>query len=55
MQQGSCHCGQIRFEVDGDVSRVLKCNCTHCSRKGYLLWFVPRAVAHHVAHAQPFV
>ncbi|WP_461600000.1 GFA family protein [Achromobacter marplatensis] len=44
MQQGSCHCGQIEFEVDGDVSQVLECNCSHCSRKGYLLWFVPRAV-----------
>lgn len=43
MQQGSCHCGQIAYEVDGDVSQVLECNCSHCSRKGYLLWFVPRA------------
>lgn len=43
MQLGSCHCGQIAYEVDGDVSQVLECNCSHCSRKGYLLWFVPRA------------
>ncbi|KAF0815375.1 hypothetical protein IGB42_00456 [Andreprevotia sp. IGB-42] len=21
---------------------VIECNCTHCQRKGYLLWFVPR-------------
>lgn len=21
----------------------MECNCSHCSRKGYLLWFVPRA------------
>lgn len=42
MKQGSCHCGQVAFEVDGDVSQVLECNCSHCSRKGYLLWFVPR-------------
>jgi hypothetical protein len=20
----------------------MECNCSHCSRKGYLLWFVPR-------------
>lgn len=40
--EGSCHCGQIRFEVEGDLGQVIECNCSHCSRKGYLLWFVPR-------------
>lgn len=42
MQHGSCHCGQIRFTVEGDYGEVIECNCSHCSRKGYLLWFVPR-------------
>lgn len=41
--QGSCHCGQVQFEVQGDFETVNECNCSHCSRKGYLLWFVPRA------------
>jgi hypothetical protein len=40
---GSCHCGQISFEVEGTVEQALECNCSHCSRKGYLLWFVPRS------------
>jgi hypothetical protein len=40
--QGSCHCGAIAFEVEGDLHQVVECNCSHCSRKGYLLWFVPR-------------
>jgi hypothetical protein len=40
--KGSCHCGSIAFEVDGDLKQVIECNCSHCSRKGYLLWFVPR-------------
>ena len=40
--QGSCHCGAIAYEVEGDLGKVLECNCSHCSRKGYLLWFVPR-------------
>jgi hypothetical protein len=40
--KGSCHCGQIAFEVEGDLAQVMECNCSHCSRKGYLLWFVPR-------------
>lgn len=40
--QGSCHCGGIAFEVEGDLGGVMSCNCSMCSRKGALLWFVPR-------------
>jgi hypothetical protein len=40
--RGSCHCGRIRFEVQGEFDTAMECNCSHCSRKGYLLWFVPR-------------
>src|SRR5205814_9715954 len=43
MYSGSCHCGRISFEVEGEFSEVMECNCSLCSRKGYLLWFVPRA------------
>jgi hypothetical protein len=39
---GSCHCGRIAFEVEGDIDSALACNCSICSRKGSLLWFVPR-------------
>jgi hypothetical protein len=40
---GSCHCGKISYDVEGEIDQVIECNCSHCSRKGYLLWFVPRA------------
>lgn len=40
--KGGCHCGRIAFEVEGTLSQVIECNCTHCSKKGYLLWFTPR-------------
>ena len=40
--RGSCHCRRIVFEVDGDLSGVTSCNCSICSRKGVLMWFVPR-------------
>lgn len=40
--QGSCHCGRIRFEVEGSIDSALSCNCSICRRKGSLLWFVPR-------------
>jgi hypothetical protein len=41
-QTGSCHCGTIAFEVETDLAQVIECNCSHCSRKGYLLTFVPQ-------------
>ena len=39
---GSCHCGRIKFEVEGQPASALSCNCSICQRKGSLLWFVPR-------------
>ena len=38
---GSCHCGKVRFDVSTDLGRVNACNCSLCSRAGYLLTFVP--------------
>ncbi|MGA7296891.1 MAG: GFA family protein [Rhodanobacteraceae bacterium] len=40
--QGSCHCGRIAYEVEGQPDQLTTCNCSHCARKGYLMWFVPR-------------
>ncbi len=40
--KGSCHCGKVAFEVDGELKGALACNCSMCQRKGALLWFVPR-------------
>ena len=41
--QGSCHCGQVAFEVEGELAGVMSCNCSMCQRKGTLMWFVPRS------------
>ena len=41
--RGSCHCGKVAFEVEGEIDKVMDCNCSMCARKGALLWFVPRA------------
>jgi hypothetical protein len=41
--QGSCHCGNVAYEVEGTIDTALACNCSMCQRKGSLLWFVPRA------------
>lgn len=40
--KGSCHCGKIAFEVEGELVEGMACNCSMCSRKASLLWFVPR-------------
>ncbi len=41
--QGSCQCGRVRYQVEGEVDGGMACNCSMCSRKGSLLWFVPRS------------
>lgn len=41
--QGSCHCGEVTFEAEGELTQVVECNCSYCSRKGTLLWFIPCA------------
>jgi len=40
--QGGCHCGRVRFEVvaAADIT-VSQCNCSICSKSGYLGLIVP--------------
>lgn len=40
--QGGCHCGRIAFEVEGEIENVIECNCSICSKRGSLLFAVPR-------------
>ena len=44
--RGSCHCGKVSFEVEGEIKGAMDCNCSICQRKGSLLWFVPRDHLH---------
>jgi len=39
--QGSCHCGRIRFEADGEITGLSVCNCSICRRTGYVHWTLP--------------
>jgi len=40
--QGSCHCGAVRYEVTmAPPAKAFACNCSICSRAGWLLAFVP--------------
>jgi len=34
--QGGCHCGQVRFEIETDLTKATECNCSICTRKGAL-------------------
>ena len=39
---GSCHCGRVRFSVRASAElEVSECNCSICSRTGYLHLVVP--------------
>ena len=34
--EGGCHCGRVRFRVTADLDRVTECNCSICTKKGFL-------------------
>ena len=42
--QGSCHCGEVRFQVEApEVIEADKCNCSICAKSGYLHLIVPNS------------
>ena len=43
-RQGSCHCGAVTFEVETpDEVELVDCNCSICTKSGYLHLIVPKA------------
>lgn len=41
---GSCHCGAVRFEIEApDVLEAERCNCSICTKSGYLHLILPLA------------
>ena len=42
LYKGSCHCGNVKFEAEGQIEGLVACNCSICQRKGALMWFIPR-------------
>ena len=34
--QGGCHCGAVRFEVTAEIKEAVDCNCSICTKKGFL-------------------
>ena len=44
VHRGACHCGAVRFEVEAPGRLVaLECNCSICTKSGYLHLIVPRS------------
>ena len=42
--KGSCYCGAVQFEVEAqEVIEYPNCNCSMCSKSGYLHLIVPRS------------
>ena len=42
--KGSCHCGAVQYEVDAaEVIECQECNCSICSKSGYLHFIVPQS------------
>ena len=42
--RGGCHCGAVRFEVRSPAAiEVMDCNCSICSKAGFLHLIVPAA------------
>ena len=41
---GGCHCGRVRFEIQAPMHiEVSDCDCSICSRTGYLHLIVPKS------------
>lgn len=39
--EGGCHCGAVRFQVVVDKLEALECNCSICTKKGFVHLIVP--------------
>ena len=33
---GACHCGSVRFAVSAELSQATYCNCSMCTKKGFI-------------------
>jgi hypothetical protein len=38
--KGSCHCGRVKFEVEGELNQAAVCNCTICHMSGFVHWVI---------------
>lgn len=41
--KGRCHCGAVRFEIDGPLVEITTCDCSLCHMKNARMTAVPKA------------
>ena len=44
MKKLICHCGEVELEIkesERALNKFLRCNCTLCKKKGYIMTFAP--------------
>jgi len=47
LYKGSCHCGEVTFSVESPPTvEVEQCNCSVCSKSGFLHLIVPKSKFH---------
>ena len=39
--EGGCHCGAVRFRAKISQPKAIRCNCSICTKKGFLHLIVP--------------
>ena len=44
--QGSCHCNAVQFEIEGDITSGVQCDCSICRRKNAIMFRVPKEKFH---------
>jgi hypothetical protein len=37
---GGCHCGRVRFRIAADLSQLVRCTCSMCTKKAMLGCYV---------------
>lgn len=52
---GACHCGNVKFRVRGDLDRATICNCSMCTKKGFVHLVVPLSAFELLAGADALV
>ena len=41
-REGGCHCGRVRFRATVDLDDAVVCNCSMCTKKGFIHLIIPQ-------------